>query len=126
MRASPPSTLPEEPTNLVRLRGRVSTAPEERALPSGTLIVTLRISVRRESSPMTRGSRQSSDWVDCVAWGARSRMSASRWGIGDVVQVEGALRRRFLRGDGATSTRLEVEVLRGRLLFRASDPVLPT
>jgi single-strand DNA-binding protein len=107
------------PTNEVRLRGRVSTAPEERVLPSGTLIVTFRVSVAREASPMTNGSKQSSDWVDCSAWGAKTRRAASRWRAGDVVEVEGALRRRFQRGDAGTSTRLEVEVLSGRLVARA-------
>ena len=106
------------PANEVRLRGRVSTAPEERVLPSGTLIVTFRVSVTREASPMTHGSKQSADWVDCTAWGAKARRAASRWRAGDVVEVEGALRRRFQRGDAGTSTRLEVEVLSGRLVTR--------
>ena len=108
-----------EPTNVVRLRGRVSTPPEERELPSGTTIVTLRLSVAREPSPMTRGSRQTSDWVDCSAWGGKIRRTASRWRAGDLVEVEGALRRRFYRGPSGTATRLEVEVLSGRLVSRA-------
>jgi single-strand DNA-binding protein len=101
----------------------VSTAPEERVLPSGTLIVTFRVSVTREASPMTNGSKQSSDWVDGTAWGAKARRAASRWRAGDVVEVEGALRRRFQRGDAGTSTRLEVEVLSGRLVTRAVGQV---
>ena len=109
----------EDPGNVVLLRGRVSTAPEERCLPSGSLVVSLRLSVPRSPSPMTRGSRQGSDWVDCSAWGARARRVASGWRAGDVVEVQGALRRRFTRGAGGTSTRLEVEVLRGRLVARA-------
>ena len=109
------------PANEVRLRGRVSTAPEERVLPSGTLIVTFRVSVAREASPMTNGSKQSADWVDCAAWGAKARRSASRWRAGDVVEVEGALRRRFQRAATGTSTRLEVEVLSGRLVTRAEQ-----
>ena len=107
------------PTNEVRLRGRVTTAPEDRVLPSGTPIVTLRISVSRERSPMTDGSRQSADWVDCSVWGRRMRHVVSGWRREDVVEVEGALRRRFQRGDAGTLTRLEVEVLGGRLVTRA-------
>lgn len=111
----------EGPTNLVRLRGRISTPPEERELPSGTSIVTLRLSVARESSPMTKGSRQTFDWVDCSVWGAKIRRTASRWREGDVVEIEGALRRRFYRGASGTATRLEVEVLSGRLVSRAES-----
>lgn len=105
--------------NTVRLRGKVSTPPEERALPSGASIVTLRLSVPRDTSPMTEGSRQTADWVDCAAWGRRVRRTVSGWRAGDVVEVEGALRRRFYRGASGTATRLEVELLSGRLVSRA-------
>jgi single-strand DNA-binding protein len=43
----------------------------------------------------------------------------NRWAAGDVVEVEGALRRRFFRGGPGMATRLEVEVLAGRLVSRA-------
>lgn len=109
----------EDASNVVRLRGKVSTAPEQRELPSGTTIVTLRLSVPRRASPMTEGSRQSADWVDCSAWGGKARRTASGWRAGDVVELEGALRRRFYRGGSGTATRLEVEVLSGRLVSRA-------
>ena len=68
---------------------------------------------------MTQGSKQQSDWVDCSVWGARVRRTVGRWQAGDIVEVEGALRRRFYRGGDGTSTRLEVEVLSGRLVARA-------
>ena len=97
--------------NTVALRGRLSSAPTERELPSGALISIFRLSVARARTPMTSGSGQRSDWVD---WSARARRSVSGWTVGDEVEVEGALRRRFYRaGEGAT-TRLEVEVLSAR------------
>jgi single-strand DNA-binding protein len=99
-------------TNEVRLAGRVTSAPEERELPSGDVIVTFRVSMAREPSPMTRGSRQTSDWVDCVAFGARARRTVAGWAVGDRVTVEGALRRRFYRAGEGAATRVEVEVLR--------------
>lgn len=105
--------------NTVRLRGRVSTGPTERELPSGSVVVGIRLSVPREASPMTTGSRQTVDWVDCSAWGAKQRRAASRWCEGDVVEIDGALRRRSSRGAGGFSTRIEVEILRGRVVRRA-------
>jgi single-strand DNA-binding protein len=109
--------------NEVTLRGRVSREPELRELPSGTLIVTVRISVARAPSPMSKGSKQGSkqgwDWVDCVAWGARQRRRVSTWRVGDIVEVEGALRRRIYRGGAGTAMLLEVEVLAGRMIGRA-------
>lgn len=111
--------------NTVSLRGRVSSAPLERDLPSGDVILTFRLVLGRDRSPMTARSRQSSDWVDCVAWGGRVRHTAARWRVGDVVEVEGALRRRFFRADGRTATRVEVEVLAGRVFERAPSAVTP-
>ena len=108
-----------ESRNEVGLTGRVSSAPTERELPSGDKIVTCRLVVGRTRSPMTAKSKQTSDWVDCVAWGARVRRTTLSWHVGDVVQVDGALRRRFYRQDAGSSTRLEVEVLAARTLQRA-------
>jgi single-strand DNA-binding protein len=97
----------------------VSTVPEVRELPSGACIVTLRITVPRSPSPMTKGSKQPSDWVDCVAWGARQRRRVGTWRAGDLVEVDGALRRRCYRGGDGTAMRLEVEVLAARIVKRA-------
>lgn len=106
------------PENAVLLRGKVSTAPERRVLPSGSEIVTFRVSVPRAPTPMTRGSRQSVDWLDCVAWAPGARRTVASWALGDEVEVAGALRRRFYRAGQGTSTRLEVEVLRARRTSR--------
>ena len=105
--------------NTVWLAGRVSSAPLERELPSGDRVVTFRVVTPRERSPMTAKSKQTSDWVDCAAWGSRARRSVASWQVGDQVVVEGALRRRFFRAGGGAGTRLEVEVLRGRCVERA-------
>lgn len=100
--------------NTVELRGRVSSAPIERELPSGTVISTFRLSVPRARTAMTAGSSQTSDWVDCTAWNARVRRSVAHWQVGDRVQLTGALRRRFYRAGEGASTRLEVEVVSAR------------
>jgi single-strand DNA-binding protein len=106
----------EAALNQVVLRGRVSGAPVERELPSGATVVGLRISVRRDRTTMTKGSKQTVDWVECTAWSASMRRAVARWEVGDVVELEGALRRRFPRGGGMS--RVEIEVLRGRRLSR--------
>jgi single-strand DNA-binding protein len=100
--------------NTIELRGRVSSAPVERELPSGAAIITFRISVARARTPMTGGSMQSADWVDCTAWSARARRAVAAWTVGDPVEVTGALRRRFFRVGAGPSTRVEVEVLSAR------------
>lgn len=105
--------------NQVSLVGRVSSAPVERELPSGDKVVTFRVVMPRERTPMTARSRQASDWVDCAAWGGRARRSAGSWRPGDYVEIEGALRRRFFRDGAGPSTRLEVEMITGRCVERA-------
>lgn len=109
---------PPPTRNAVELAGRVSSTPVERELPSGDRVVTFRLVMARDPSPMTKGSRQTSDWVDCAAWGGRTRRSAMSWQVGDHVEIEGALRRRFFRDGGGASTRLEVEMIAGRCVDR--------
>jgi single-strand DNA-binding protein len=113
--ASSPRVLSgDSADNTVLLRGRVSSAPLERELPSGALITTFRLSIARASTPMTTGSRQTGDWIDCTAWTARTRRIVGGWAEGDRVEVSGALRRRFYRLGSGPSTRVEVEVLSAR------------
>ena len=111
--------VPAAARNEVSLSGRVSSSPIERELPSGDRVVTFRLVMSRDRTPMTAKSKQVSDWVDCAAWGGRARRTVASWQVGDQVEIEGALRRRFFREGGGASTRLEVEVLTGRCVERA-------
>ncbi len=118
-RKQPSSKVPRSPgcapgTNQVVLTGRVSSGPTVKDLPSGDQIVTFRLSVGRQRTAMTTRSRAAADSVDCTAWTVRLRHTVARWQVGDRVEVHGALRRRFYAAGGTTTTRLEVEVLRGR------------
>jgi single-strand DNA-binding protein len=109
----------ETGVNEVLLRGRVSGDPQERELPSGSVLVSFRLVVARERTPMTAASKPSSDWVECTAWGARVRRQAGGWAVGDRVEVRGALRRRYFRAGDLSRTSVEVEMLGGRLVRRA-------
>jgi single-strand DNA-binding protein len=108
------------PRNEVLLVGRVPAAPEERVLPSGDVLVTWRVVVGRP--PLRRppdGVRAPTvDTLDCVAWTASARRAASALAADDVVQVSGALRRRFWRAGAGAASRCEVEVLTVRRVSR--------
>ncbi|HET7396889.1 MAG TPA: single-stranded DNA-binding protein [Intrasporangium sp.] len=140
--------------NEVALTGRVSAAAEERSLPSGDVIVLLRVVVARPERPRrperpdaseqpgqpdptgaARSStiaatdtvgrrRQTVDTIDVVCWTSTTRRAAARLAAGDVVDVEGALRRRFFGGAAGRQSRYEVEALRVRRVARA--PQVPT
>jgi single-strand DNA-binding protein len=106
--------------NEVVLRGRVSGDPQVRDLPSGTALVSFRLVLARERTPMTASSKAVSDWVECTAWGARVRKQANGWHDGDHVEVRGSLRRRYYRAGDQSRTSVEVEMLSGRLVRRAT------
>jgi len=104
--------------NDVTLAGRLPAAPEERELPSGDKLGTFRVVVSRPPRP---GSRAPSvDSIECSAWSAPARRTVLGWSPGDVVEITGALRRRFWRGAaGGAASRTEVEVLKARRLAKA-------
>lgn len=125
--------------NSVRSVGRVSAEPEHRELPSGDELVQLRVIVVRPARP-TRAARASGggrgsaaaagagesgapraqvDTIDVTCWTAGTRRSAARLQPGQVVEVHGALRRRFFKAGAVTQSRYEVEAS----LLRRVGPV---
>lgn len=110
-----PTPTSETGQNVVVLQGRVSGEPFETELPSGDSVVALRLVV-------PRGAKERKppyvDTIDCSAWSARLRRSALSWREGDVVLVEGMLRRRFWRGNQGAQSRYEVEISRARRVER--------
>lgn len=113
-------TADDEDVNEVRLSGRVSGEPEERVLPSGDRLVSMRIVVPR-TPQRRRGRGAAVDTIDCVAWTSRPRAVLSAMRIGDVVSVQGSLRRRFWRGQQGPASKMEVEVSRAKRLRRATS-----
>jgi single-strand DNA-binding protein len=103
--------------NEVLLVGRLSAAPEVRVLPSGDEITTWRLVVARDE---VADGRAGQDTLDCTAWSARARKAAAAWQAGDVVEVEGALRRRFWKTPASLASRCEIEVSRGRRVAKAA------
>lgn len=121
-----------EGINEVRLVGRVSGTPETRSLPSGDEVVQLRVVVRRPPDPprkaarargagrpevleaVVKGARASVDTIDVSCWTALTRRAGLRMADGDVVEVEGSLRRRFYRAGPSVQSRYDVVAERVR------------
>ncbi len=110
-------------SNEVLLVGTVSGTPEVRELPSGDQLALCRVVVRRDVVRQLPDGRQgpSVDVIDCVAWSPRVRRTLGAWAAGDQVEVRGALRRRFYKAGGITTSRVEVEVSGGRRVRRATN-----
>ena len=102
--------------NDVVLRGRLSAPAELRTLPSGDELVTFRLVVRR---PAPRPGGQTVDVLTCVTYDRSLQRRVAVWQQGDVVEVEGALQRRFWRTGSGTASVCEVNCRRGRKVGRA-------
>ncbi|WP_020577478.1 OB-fold nucleic acid binding domain-containing protein [Actinopolymorpha alba] len=102
--------------NEVLLVGRLSTRAIRRELPSGDVVVGVRVVVERDPNSL-RGRVARVDTIECVAWSPECQQTMHDWQPGDVVEISGALRRRFRRTDAGPASRYEVEVERVRRLF---------
>lgn len=112
-----------EARNEVVLVGRVAAHAEQRELPSGDLLTSWRLVVERGVSrrPVPEGIRPPTvDTLECVAWTAQVQRSAASWQPGDVVQVEGSLRRRFWRAPTGSSSRYEIEVVKAKRIAKVA------
>ncbi len=107
--------------NEVRLVGRLAADPQLRELPSGDTVWNLRVVVERALPPGKEKPRQRVDSLECAVWTGRLKKQVERWEAGDVVEVSGALRRRFFRAGGATASRVEVELTGGKIIRRAGS-----
>lgn len=89
--------------NACTLQGHISGEAEERTLPSGDVIAVFRLVVPRPDG-------QRVDTIDCSASSARLRRRILALPPGAVIQVEGALHRRFYRGAQGVASRYEVAI----------------
>ena len=90
------------PVNDVAVVGRISSVGEVVTLPSGSQVISVRVVVPRADGR--------SDVFDCSAWTAALRRKVASWRIGDVVSIEGHMRRRFWRAGTIPSSRWDVEI----------------
>lgn len=102
---SPPDSAPSGVVtrNDVALCGPVAEMAEERELAGGVIAARWTLRIPRD------GERGGSDLIDCVAFDPELRERALGWSQGITLEVSGAIRRRFFRSGGRTTTRVEVE-----------------
>lgn len=101
-----------EHVNDVKLVGRLSGEAAVRVLPSGDELASFRVVVQRGDGAV--------DTIDCVAFRADVRKKIGRWNSGDIVEVDGAMRRRFWRSGSGPASRTEVEVARIQRVAQAA------
>lgn len=104
--------MTHEHINEVTVQGRLSGVAEDVDLPSGDVLTRWRLVVERTTDGV--------DTLDCITLRAPVARSAHRWQLGDVVRVEGALRRRFWRSATGLASRTEIDVARARRVASAA------
>lgn len=86
--------------NVVVLEGELARPAEQRVLPSGSQVLSLELTVRREGAA---AETVPLSWPEAPAW-------ASGLDAGARIVVTGRVRRRFFRAGGSTQSRTEVVV----------------
>jgi len=110
---------PETHRNEVLLVGRVAADPVPVQLPSGDELLSFRLIVNRPPRAARARPGVKQDTLACSAWGPGLRRTVARWRGGDIVEVSGALRRRFLRTSGVPVSVHDIEVLHARRIQKA-------
>ncbi|MBB2915168.1 single-stranded DNA-binding protein [Streptosporangium becharense] len=106
--------------NEVILVGRLPETANIRSLQSGNTLGTWRLIVRRRH----RGRGARVDTIPCVSFDPEVTGIVADWLPDDIVEVAGALRRRWWGSEGAKSSGYEVEVCSARRLERRVTTVL--
>ena len=105
-----------EAVNDVRLVGRLAGPAQVVPLPSGDELHTFRVIVAR---PATPHSKAKVDALECAVWKAGVARRVRAWGTGDVIEVAGAVRRRFYKTPVGSASRVEIEVSKAKRISRA-------
>ena len=113
MTAAAAEPMPTDHRNEVLLVGEVITCPDERTFADGRDVVTFRLDVRTEAE-----SRQIRDSFDITIANGRTRKAALAWGVGDTVEVEGVVRRKFHRVGAGSRAFVVIEAARAKRVRR--------
>jgi single-strand DNA-binding protein len=95
----------EGPANQVLLRGRLADEPILRDMPSGDVLALFRVTVSRPP-----GERVRVDSIECTSAKPKVQRSLARAKVGDDLEVEGSLQRRFWRTPAGAASRYAVNV----------------
>lgn len=112
--------------NDVTLVGRLSAGPVVRDLPSGDAVTSWRLVVERTPRNGLSGDQPSRanrtvDALECATFLPEVAQVMASAQSGDLLEVKGALRRRFWRSSTGVASRYEVETTAARCLVAADQ-----
>ncbi|GIW68565.1 MAG: single-stranded DNA-binding protein [Candidatus Parcubacteria bacterium] len=94
--------------NKAFLIGNLTRDPEERALPSGTKVVSFGIATNRRYKDASGAWQEATDYHNIVVFGRQAESCAQYLKKGDMVFVEGRLQTRSWDRDGQKQYRTEI------------------
>ncbi|WP_433188346.1 single-stranded DNA-binding protein [Actinoallomurus sp. CA-150999] len=92
--------------NEIVLVGRLSGAPEWKALPEGREVAVWRLIVEHQNA---RSPQDAIDTIRCVTYDSAVQEGIRGWRHGDLIEVRGSLRHRFWRAPNGPRGLYEVE-----------------
>jgi single-strand DNA-binding protein len=108
-----------ENVNRVVLTGNLTRDPELRTTPSGTSVAKLRVAVNSRRKSASGDWEDKPNFLDVIAWGARSEAAAEHLAKGSPVAVDGRLDwREWETSEG--SKRQSVEIVADSIQFLGS------
>lgn len=90
------------PMNIIAISGRLTRDPELKTTTSGKEVVEFTVAVDRP------GTRDQTDFIDCVAWDKKAEFIAQYFQRGKRIEVSGVLTTRSYEKDGKKHKRSEV------------------
>ena len=94
--------------NKVFLLGNLTRDPEERALPSGTKVVSFGLATNRRYKDTAGAWQEATEYHNVVVFGRQGEVAAQYLKKGDMVLVEGRLQTRSWERDGQKQYRTEI------------------
>ncbi|WP_375476163.1 single-stranded DNA-binding protein [uncultured Jatrophihabitans sp.] len=104
------TTAADDGDNRIFLRGKLAGPPLLRDLPSGDVLAVFRLTVARPPGEQVRV-----DSLECASTKPRVLRVLTRAAVGDTLEVDGSLRRRFWRAPTGPASRYSVDAASVRI-----------
>lgn len=111
--------------NVVMMMGRLTADPEVRVSQNNNEFVTFSLAVQR---PKPKDAEAQTDFFNCAAWNGTAKIISSYFGKGDLIVIQGTLRKRSWV-DNEGRTRYSEQIIVKNVYFtgnqRKSEDTLP-
>jgi single-strand DNA-binding protein len=94
--------------NNVTIMGNLTRPPELRQTPQGQSVASFSLALNRSYKDNNGEWQESTDYIDCVAWGRLAEQVNERLSTGNRALISGRLQQRQWEKDGQKHSKVEV------------------